>query len=95
MADRTARRLITWDFDLTVLRVHSFALRLTPGDVPRRWEADVADLACFRRCVRCALDEGYEVAIASFGLFEVIEGALMAGDLVGGTLRYPTTHSRQ
>ena len=69
--------LVVWDFDETVLRIHAYGLRLTPEDVAtRELESDVADLPFFRACVAAALAEGHAVAIASFGLFPVIEAYL-------------------
>lgn len=73
-SDPKRQRLFVWDFDQTVLRVHAFGLRLTPADAATRsLEADVADLQYFRAVVAAAFEGGHVVAIASFGLFAVIE----------------------
>ena len=50
-------KLIVWDFDLTILRIHSCGERLKLGDVPNRnIERDVADLSFFRAFIRaCGL----------------------------------------
>lgn len=67
--------LIVWDFDLTILSIHSWGERIQPRDVARRTlEQDVADLEFFRTFVQRALSKGVKVAIASFGVYEVIQG---------------------
>lgn len=67
-------RLLVFDFDLTILSIHSWGERIRPEDVASRsLDRDVADLAFFRRFVARALDTGVKVAIASFGVYEVIQ----------------------
>lgn len=67
--------LIVWDFDLTILSIHSWGERIQPRDVARRsLEQDVADLEFFRAFVKRASAKGVKVAIASFGVYEVIQG---------------------
>lgn len=67
-------RLVVFDFDLTVLRIHSWGERVRPEDVEHRdLNADVADLAFFRAFVLALVNAGVRVAIASFGQYEVIQ----------------------
>ena len=42
--EKDAIRLVVWDFDMTILRIHSFAKRISALDIPRRdYERDCAD----------------------------------------------------
>ena len=67
-------RLVVFDFDLTVLRIHSWGERVRPEDVEHRdLDEDVADLAFFRAFVLALENAGVRVAIASFGQYEVIQ----------------------
>lgn len=67
-------KLIVWDFDLTVLSIHSWVAGIRPKDVANRTlYEDVADLAFFRHFVQRALEQGFAVAVASFGQYEVIQ----------------------
>ncbi|RYG49653.1 hypothetical protein EON67_06535 [archaeon] len=67
-------RGVVWDFDLTVLSVHSFGLRLRPQDVPmRNLFSDFRDLPFFIALVHELLHHNIGVAIASFGRYEVIQ----------------------
>ena len=67
-------RLVVFDFDLTILRIHSWGERVRPEDVEHRdLDRDVADLAFFRAFVIALRDAGVRVAIASFGQYEVIQ----------------------
>ena len=69
-------KLIVFDFDLTILRIHSWAERVAAEDVPHRdLDADVADAAFFRAFVERARARDVPVAVASFGAFETIKGA--------------------
>jgi hypothetical protein len=71
------RRLFVWDFDETVLKVHSFALRVTEEEAAtRELSGDVADLPYFRRCVQSALEQGHVCAVATFGLYPVVQAYL-------------------
>jgi hypothetical protein len=63
-----------FDFDLTILRIHSWGERVRPEDVEHRHlDRDVADLAFFRAFVLALRDAGVRVAVASFGQYEVIQ----------------------
>lgn len=69
--------LVVWDFDLTILKVHSWGERISPDSVAKRdWEADFADLKLFRELVTCLKANGVKVAVASFGLYETIQNFL-------------------
>ena len=65
-------RLVVWDFDQTVLRIHAYAEGVRAAEVGGRWREDVADLELISTFVRTAHREGCHVAIASFGSREVI-----------------------
>ena len=61
-------KLVVWDFDMTILRIHSFAKRISALDVPRRdYERDCADANFFRAFLREMKQKSIKVAIASFG----------------------------
>ena len=52
-------RLLVFDFDLTILSIHSWGERIRPEDVASRsLDRDVADLAFFRRFIARALTPG-------------------------------------
>jgi hypothetical protein len=66
--------LVVFDFDLTILRIHSWGERIRPENVAaRNLEDDVADLAFFRDFVTRLTLANVKVAIASFGQYEVIQ----------------------
>ena len=70
-------RLVAFDFDLCVLRVHAFNLNVTAADVALRYLArDFADLRFFVALSRALGAAGIAVAIASFGRYEVIKAYL-------------------
>ena len=72
--EKDAIRLVVWDFDMTILRIHSFAKRISALDIPRRdYEHDCADANFFRAFLREMKQKSIEVAIASFGKRDVIE----------------------
>ena len=72
--DEKKIKLVVWDFDMTILRIHSFAKRISALDVPRRdYERDCADANFFRAFLREMKQKSIKVAIASFGKREVIE----------------------
>ena len=72
--EKGAIRLVVWDFDMTILRIHSFAKRISALDIPRRdYERDCADANFFRAFLREMKQKSIEVAIASFGKRDVIE----------------------
>jgi hypothetical protein len=63
-------RLVVWDFDLTILRIHSFATRLTAADVAGRdLRGDFCDLDFFVELSRSLVNIGVGVAIASVSLW--------------------------
>ena len=67
-------RLVAFDFDLCVLSIHSFALRLTPPAVLQRrpLAQDFTDLPLFLALAQSLQAAGVHLAIASFGRNEVI-----------------------
>lgn len=75
-------RLVAWDFDKTVLKLHALGQGIQPHEVPARWESDVADLDCFVAFVQGAKARGARVAIASFGKLEVVRAYI---DCIFGT----------
>lgn len=69
-------KLVVWDFDKTIMAIHSIGQRITPGAVLgglRDLNADFTDLPFFTRIVRRLVDRGVGVAIASFGRYDVIQ----------------------
>jgi hypothetical protein len=70
-------RLVVWDFDCTVLKIHASHLRLKPIDIPSRSiEDDFAQPDFFKSLV-ISLDQAQiPVAIASFGKYAVIKAYL-------------------
>lgn len=66
------RKLVVWDFDLTLLKVHSYAEGVEPADVAARWKYDVADLELLRAFVEKGRELGVALGVASFGRAEVI-----------------------
>ena len=66
-------RLVAFDFDLTILKVHAYKEKVEPRDVEGRWIDDVADLPLLRVFVRTARSRGIHLAIASFGKRLVIQ----------------------
>ena len=67
-------RLVVWDFDLTILSVHSWTENIKPEDVASRdIREDVADLEFFQKFVCRALERDVKVAVASFGRYEVFQ----------------------
>jgi hypothetical protein len=67
-------RLVVWDFDQTLLRIHSWALQILPAQVAaRRMADDFADLPLFIALVRALVAAGVAVAVASFGRYETIQ----------------------
>eukprot|EP00238_Polyblepharides_amylifera_P004526 CAMPEP_0196579928 /NCGR_PEP_ID=MMETSP1081-20130531/25795_1 /TAXON_ID=36882 /ORGANISM="Pyramimonas amylifera, Strain CCMP720" /LENGTH=139 /DNA_ID=CAMNT_0041899653 /DNA_START=20 /DNA_END=436 /DNA_ORIENTATION=+ len=65
--------LFVFDFDLTILRVHSFGSRIKVEDVDKRWKNDVADEDFFKQFLVYAQSAGARVAVASFGEYPVIQ----------------------
>jgi hypothetical protein len=67
-------KLVVWDFDLTILAIHSFAERVSPASIASRClEDDFIDLEFFRELINTLLINNIHVAIASFGRYEVIQ----------------------
>ena len=67
-------KLIVWDFDLTLLSIHSWGAGIRAEYVASRTLSDdVADIDFFRHFVDRAQEQGIAVAIASFGQYEVIQ----------------------
>lgn len=72
-------QLVVFDFDLTLLRVHTAAAQIAPEDVARRaWQRDFVDLAFFRQLVTQLHGAGIRVAIASFGHYATIQAYMSA-----------------
>ena len=71
-------QLVVFDFDLCVLRIHSFGQRLEPSDVAQRepLSADFFDLRFFAELVAGLVASGVRVAVASFGRADVIAAFL-------------------
>ena len=65
-------RLVVWDFDMTILKIHAFGEEVEPHQVKARWSEDVADAELLRAFVNKARELGVGVGIASFGRAEVI-----------------------
>lgn len=83
MAEATrpqGKALYVWDFDETILRIHAYGLRIAAEDVAARAldgaDGDAADLPFFRATVAAVLARGDAVAVASFGVYEVIQAYL-------------------
>jgi hypothetical protein len=67
-------KLIVFDFDFTILKIHSFAQRITAEQVATRdLESDFKDLSFFQSLVSEARTHSIEIAVASFGRFPVIK----------------------
>lgn len=93
----TQTKLVVFDFDLTILSIHSWGERVRPEDVASRsLEDDVADLEFFRVFVERALASGIKVAIASFGVYEVIQAymdrAVGPGVFTRANISTPSQH---
>ena len=69
-------RLVVWDFDMTLLKIHAYGEGVEPDEVATRWREDVADAELLRAFVSKARASGVGVGIASFGRAEVIEAYL-------------------
>lgn len=67
-------KLVVWDFDKTILRIHAFGDRIAPADVSKRdLDADFCDRAFFVQLSRFLVARGVAVAVASFGKYDVIQ----------------------
>jgi len=70
-------KLVVLDFDQTVLRIHSFSEGISEEEVALRdLEADFANLEFFQALVIAAKQRNITIAVASFGVFEVIRAYL-------------------
>jgi hypothetical protein len=70
---------MAFDFDLCVLRIHSYGERIKPADVPSRsLQADFFDLPFFASLVPALRSAGLAVHIVSFGLYPVIQAYMDA-----------------
>lgn len=66
-------KAVVFDFDLTVLRIHSYADRIEPEMIAHReWQKDFADLESFKAICEQLVALKVRVAIASFGRKDVI-----------------------
>lgn len=67
-------KCVVWDFDLTILSIHSYAERIAPAAVATRdMTSDFCDLSFFTTLVRQLAEHHIAVAVASFGKYEVIQ----------------------
>lgn len=74
---RARCRLVVWDFDKTVLRIHSHGKRIRAEAVADRdLNLDYADLEFFTRLVPAIVAANIKIAIASFGKYDVIQAYL-------------------
>lgn len=70
-------RCVVWDFDLTIMAIHTFAERILPAAVATRsLDTDFRDLAFFVKLVRELQSRGIGVAVASFGRNDTIQAYL-------------------
>jgi hypothetical protein len=70
----SAFKLVIWDFDLTLLRIHSHANRIRHDLVASRdMHRDFYDLPFFTALLAELRAAGVLVAIASFGTYDVIQ----------------------
>ena len=72
--------LYVFDFDMTILKIHSYAQNITPSVVEsmgwRKLMDHFADPIFFRDLVNYLISSGKKVAIASFGKYHVIKAYL-------------------
>lgn len=72
--------LYVWDFDLTILKIHSYAERITPEEVKsmswRKLISHFYDPIFFRDLVNYLHTNNKKLAIVSFGKYYVIEAYL-------------------
>lgn len=80
-------RCVVWDFDLTIMAIHTFAERIVPGAVSTRsLDTDFRDLGFFVRLVRELQSRGIGVAVASFGRNDTIQAYLARAFVEAGPL---------
>ncbi len=72
--------LYIFDFDMTILKIHSYAQNMTPSKVEsmgwRKLMDQFADPIFFRDLINYLVSNGKKVAIASFGKYPVIKAYL-------------------
>jgi FMN phosphatase YigB (HAD superfamily) len=72
--------LYVFDFDLTILKIHSYAQNMTPSQVEsmgwRKLMDQFADPIFFRDLINYLISQNKKVAIASFGKYNVIKAYL-------------------
>ena len=72
--------LYVFDFDLTILKIHSYAQNMTPSKVEsmgwRKLMDQFADPIFFRDLINYLISQNKKVAIASFGKYNVIKAYL-------------------
>ena len=69
--------MVVLDFDMTILRIHAFRLRIGHKAVGSRdMNADFADLIFFVELVHTLKRKGILVVVASFGLYKTIQAFL-------------------
>ncbi len=70
----TSCKLVIWDFDLTLLRIHSHEKRIRPDFVASRdMNRDFCDLPFLSALLQELRAANIAIAIASFGTYEVIQ----------------------
>jgi len=71
---RESLKAVIFDFDLTILQIHSFGEGIVPEAIAvRHWEADFASYDEFTKLCRELVDNGIHVGVASFGRKAVIK----------------------
>jgi hypothetical protein len=72
--------LYVFDFDMTILKIHSYAQNMTPSKVEsmgwRKLMDQFADPIFFRDLINYLISQNKKVAIASFGKYNVIKAYL-------------------
>lgn len=65
--EREGIRLVVFDFDHTILKIHSYYERVTIAEVKHRWESDFAHVGLLQQFVDLAAQRNIECGIASYG----------------------------
>jgi len=69
--------LFIWDFDLTILKIHSYAMDIKASDVKslswNKFKCHFSDPLFFRDLINYIIGKNKEVAIISFGTYNVIK----------------------
>lgn len=66
--------LVAFDFDNTVLQIHSYGAKIKPEDINKReWKHDFADHEFFRWLIASLIKLKKKFGIVSFGKYEVIQ----------------------